>query len=287
LSGEAFNLFRAQRRILRSRLPGLVQLVGLHLCDYWSEKRPRVFPSMSLLARRCRLDRKTVMAAITALKEAGAVGIIESGPGRGYAYDLTGIMVLEEHADRSDTRTGPHGVLVHETDRSTTGTGSSPPDGQGVVHETDTIDPRIEANRLKPSLPRSEAAAVRGSRSRSNAKGKPEKPRPGRGKITEVYFACYHREHGVDPVFDSLDGRAVNTLWDKTKGDVDRACSAIEAAFKSFRKENVTIQDIAKNPAAFAPGSSGKNQKVQHAPLDALADLGTKPTKAVAGMGGT
>jgi hypothetical protein len=195
---EPFDLFRAQRRVLRSTLPALQQLIGLHLCDMWSKDSPQPYPSANYLAERCDVDRKTVLLALKGLREVGAIRVVGFATGkRGHRYDITGLMQLVQREDRSAAATGPSSPPVQDSDRSVLSAPIGPPDGLGSVRQT---DPKVtqEVNPgMKPTAARASASLpMEGTPRRKRSKAA-EIPLPSDWAPTEAHRG-YAAKHGLN-----------------------------------------------------------------------------------------
>jgi hypothetical protein len=271
-----FDIIKAQRRIFESNLGSLERLVALAILDFWSRKSPKPFPSLATLQERTALSRNAVLSAIRGLERAGAIAV-KRVTGISSTYDLNGLMSLPVHdANRFTRGTGSPDEPVHDTHP----TGS--PEGPPPVPLVNPKDPTEGTQRRNP---RSRAGARNGSpKVQGSLLSEPEQKPDGaeHQAVVACYFECYRAEHHADPSFDGEDARAAKTLRKKA-GSAEEACRRIKNAFQGFRRSNVTLKQIARDPDQFktvAPES--KRTTVQDAPVDEeyFASLGRSKAPA-------
>ncbi|HET9930834.1 MAG TPA: helix-turn-helix domain-containing protein [Polyangiaceae bacterium] len=251
MSGDRFDLVAAQRRIFESTLGPLERLVALAILDHWSRAHAKPYPSVARLEAWTGLSRNAVLNAIRGLERAGAIGVTR-GFGISSTYDLGPLMRLPvRDVNRFTGGTGSPDEPVHQKDPT------SSPEVPPPVHQKDTKEPREGTKRRNQG---SRTGVRKGSTPvQVSLLSEPAEPEPAEPEVassdhrivTECYFECFERERGQRPVFRSIEGKAVKDLL-TAAGSAERACEFIRRAFASFRRKTVTIQQIAKDPSAFA-----------------------------------
>jgi hypothetical protein len=143
-------------------------------------------------------------------------------------------------------------------------------------------DLRSDRRSERRSKDRAVARDVRRRPVDGSKKPKPEGQSSEHKQVTEHYFERYEAEHGEKPIFDSVEGKAVNALLKKV-GSAEKANDFIDRAFESFRRKTVTIQQIAKDPSAFHADAPKRGQRPVQAATSELDLLGKAAGEKLAG----
>jgi hypothetical protein len=230
------------------------------------EFAPNIEPSTAALAKMLGTSERQVRRLLRRCEQLGLL-TVRKRTGKRSEYVLTmadpGLLVLPQEPSKPRTNSPP-----------TPDCPSSPPRTNRPPKQTSKADKKAdkisEPFRLEGSAP---PVACSGKPKRGKAaeskRAELIAPPGAHKQVVDCYFAAFKVQHGFEPVFDGTEGKAVNRLLAKLKGDAAEACRRVRNAFTTFRAASVTILDIANKPDAFASAETPKGVGVQHGPHDA------------------
>ncbi|HEX3850348.1 MAG TPA: hypothetical protein VHW01_05240 [Polyangiaceae bacterium] len=231
------------------------------------EFAPNIEPSTAALAKMLGTSERQVRRLLRRCEQLGLL-TVRKRTGKRSEYVLTmtdpGLLVLPREASKPRTNSPP-----------TPDCPSSPPRTNRPPKQTSKADKKAdkisEPFRLDGSAPPvADSGKAKTGKAAKPKRAEPTAPPGAYKQVVDCYFEAFKAQHGREPVFDGVEGRAVNRLLAKLKGDALEACRRVRNAFTTFRAASVTIRAIASTPDAFAsPETPRGGAAVQRGPHDA------------------
>lgn len=290
LTRGKWNFMHVVDAVLESSLSRAEKITLIAIASHRSNKHPKPSPGLRRLATLTTQRVDTTADAVSGLVRKGLIRV-EPGHRRANVYDLSGTMRALLTVSPIGTVTVPKKdtvtVLPIGTDEAKLTDIDCPDRGSRLSRSRnfdcpDPAYPRIpsegnqegsqdpvatSATAQLPLIPSTKQAASH--KPQATTKTKAEHGAEHQ-RVTAAYFQGYKAKRGEDPVFDGAEGKAVNRLLAKCKGDADKACRAVAGAFADdWWSQRVTIQDIAKDPAKFlGPSRRSGRREVQGGAAD-------------------